>query len=291
MEATLFLDIVIGGLFLGLLYSLIGAGLNLQYGVTKILNVAHGDFLMVGAYITYSFFVMFGADPLISLLISGSIAFSIGVLLQLGVFNSLISKATSPGEIEVRTLLACFALSFIIQNIVSIIFKSDPRGYHYATGALSIGGTVFPINSIIVASASLVINVALYLFLRFTRVGIAMRATVDDPVGARLTGIDPAKIQRLSLSLGIVLAAWAGTLLSILYSINPYMGTQYTLIAMTIMVVGGFGSFSGSIIGGIILGLASYSVMRLLSASLTLVAFYVIFVVILLFKPQGLMRR
>lgn len=291
MEVILFFDIIVGGLLLGLLYSLIGAGLNLQYGVTKILNVAHGDFLMVGAYITYFLFVTLGVDPLLSLLICGSVAFLIGILLQLGLFNILISKATSPGEIEVRTLLACFALSFIIQNIISIIFKSDPRGYHYATGALNVGGLVFPINSIIVASAALIINLTLYLFLRFTRIGMSMRAVVDEPIGARLTGIDPAKIQRLSLSLGIVLAAWAGTLISILYSINPYMGLHYTLIAMTVMVIGGFGSFLGSIVGGIILGFTSYAVMRLLSASLTLVAFYAIFVLILLFRPQGLMRR
>ncbi|MEM2465490.1 MAG: branched-chain amino acid ABC transporter permease [Candidatus Bathyarchaeia archaeon] len=291
MELSTFFDLLIGGVILGLLYSLIGSGLNLQYGVTRILNVAHGDFLMVGAYITYFFFVFFGVDPLLSLVISGLIAFSLGLLIQLGVFRGLIGEAVSPGEVEVRSLLACFALSFMIQNIVSIIFKSDPKSYQYATGAVGILGTAFPINRIIVACISFLVNLAIYLFLRFTRVGIAMRAVVEEPIGARLTGINPAKIQMLSLSLGILLAAWAGTLASLLYSINPYMGSQYTLIAMTIIVVGGFGSFLGSIVGGIILGYVSYSVMRLFSSSLTFVAFYAILVIILLFKPKGLMKR
>lgn len=290
MEFPIFFDLFIGGLILGLLYSLIGAGLNLQYGVTKILNVAHGDFLMLGAYITYFFFVAFGVDPLLSLVLSGSIAFLLGLLLQIGIFHGLIGGVISPGEVEVRSLLACFALSFIIQNIVSITFTSNPKSYRYAAGTIIFGGTAFPINRIVVACISFAINLALYLLLRFTRVGIAMRAVVEEPVGARLVGINPAKIQTLSLSLGIVLAAWAGSLASLLYAINPFMGSQYTLIAMAIMVIAGFGSFTGSIVGGIILGYASYIVMRLLSSSLTFVAFYAILVVILLCRPKGLMR-
>lgn len=291
MEVSTFFDLLFGGIILGLLYSLIGAGLNLQYGVTKILNVAHGDFLMIGAYLTYFLFVFFGIDPLLSIGISGLFAFFLGLVLQIGVFSGLISRAISPGEVEVKSLLACFALSFIIQNIISIIFKSDPKSYQYATGAVTIMGTAFPINRIIVASLSFAVNLSLYLFLKLTRVGVAMRAVVDEPVGARLTGINPAKIQTLSVCLGVILATWAGSMVSLLYSINPYMGSQYTLIAMTIMVVGGFGSFIGSIIGGIILGYVSYSVIRLLSSSLTLVAFYAVLIIILLIKPKGLIKR
>jgi branched-chain amino acid transport system permease protein len=290
--SSLFIDVLIGGLILGLIYSLLAAGLNLQYGVARMLNVAHGDFLMLGAYTTYFCFVLFGINPYVSLMISGPMFFMVGVLINMGIFQRMIRLSRSAEELEARSLLICFGLSYIIQNMATALWTANYRGYSAPLReTINILGTAFELNRILIAMISFAINLVLYLFLRFTKLGLAMRAAVDQPEGAQLVGVDIYRIYSVSFGLGLLLSAWTGTLISTIYSINPYMGGPYTMMALLMIILAGIGSFIGNIVAGLIVGFAVYITMRLIHSALTLVIIYAILVIVLLVRPRGLFRR
>jgi len=293
MILHLTLDIIIGGAILGAVYSLVAVGLNLQYGVTRILNVAHGEFLMIGAYLTYFCFTLFGLNPYASIIVIGPLMFLIGFVVYTTLLRGMVKSSKSGEELEFRSLLLCFGLSFVIQNLAVVLWTANYRGYEVPSlGMVDFLGVNFEMNRIIIALISICINVFLYLFLRFTKVGVAMRATVDQPVGSQLVGVNIFNICALSFSLGILLAAWAGTLLSVLSStINPFMGAPYTLIALVMVILAGIGSFKGNIVGGFVFGYLSYITMRVIHPALTLVVVYAVLILILLIKPKGLFAR
>lgn len=285
------IDIIIGGAILGALFSLIAIGLNLQYGVTRILNIAHGEFLMLGAYITYFLFTFFGVNPLFSLAISGPIVFVIGVFIQLIVFRRLVVISKSAEELEFRSLLACFGLQFIIQNVIRDRFGATPIGTPYLNETITVLGELFKINMIVAAVISVTISIALYLMLRLTRLGLAMRAAVEEPTGAQLVGINILKIHSLSFGLGALISGIAGTMVSIIYTnTTPYIGPQYTFIALAIIILGGMGSFIGSLLGGFFIGYLYYASFRV-DPLITMAVIYVFLIVLLIIKPKGLFGR
>ncbi|MEM3956022.1 MAG: branched-chain amino acid ABC transporter permease [Candidatus Bathyarchaeia archaeon] len=293
MITPLLLDVVIGGVILGTFYSLIAVGLNLQYGVTRILNVAHGEFLMLGAYLTYFCFLLLGVNPFTSIIVVGPLMFLAGFLVYMLLFRRLVLLSKSSEELEFRSLLICFGLSFIIQNLAMVLWTANYRSYEVpSVGAISIAGVTFEINRIIVALISITINIFLYLFLRFTKIGLAMWAAVSQPEGIQLVGVNINKIYAISFSLGVLFSAWAGSLTSILYStINPFMGAPYTLISLVLVILAGVGSFKGNIIGGFLLGYLAYITMRIIHSALTLVVIYAVLILVLLIKPKGLFAR
>jgi len=293
MSAHLLIDIVIGGAILGAVYSLVAVGLNLQYGVTRILNVAHGDFLMIGAYLAYFSFTLIHLNPYFSIIIIGPSMFIVGYLIYSVLLRRMVRSSKSGEELEFRSLLLFFGLSFVIQNVALALWTANYKSYEVKSlGLLTIGGVDFEMNRIVIALISIGINVALYLFLRFSRAGVAMRATVDQPVGSQLVGINTATICAISFSLGILLTAWAGILLSIISpTINPFMGAPYTIIALVLVIMAGIGSFKGNVVGGFVIGYLSYITLRVIDPSLTLVVVYAVLILILLIRPRGLFAR
>jgi len=293
MITPFLLDVVIGGVILGTFYSLIAVGLNLQYGVTRILNVAHGEFLMLGAYLTYFCFLLLGVNPFISMIVVGPLMFLVGFLVYMLILRRLVLLSKSSEELEFRSLLICFGLSFIIQNLAMVLWTANYRSYEApSVGAISIAGVTFEINRIIVALISITINIFLYLFLRFTKIGLAMWAAVSQPEGVQLVGVNINNIYAISFSLGVLFSAWAGSLTSILYStINPFMGVPYTLISLVLVILAGVGSFKGNIVGGFLLGYLAYITMRIIHSALTLVVIYAVLILVLLIKPKGLFAR
>ncbi len=285
------LDILIGGAILGAIFSLIAIGLNLQYGVTRILNIAHGEFLMLGSYITYLFFTFFGVNPLISLVISGPIVFIIGVLVQVIVFRRLVRLSKSAEELEFRSLLACFGLQFIIQNMVRLGFGATPISCPYFQETINVFGERFQLNMILAAVVSMIISVIMYLLLRFVKVGLAMRAAVEEPTGAQLAGINILKIHAVSFGLGALISALTGTMLVMIYSnITPYIGPQYTFIALAVIVLGGMGSFIGSLLGGFFIGYINYASLKI-DPLITMAVVYAFLIIMLIIKPRGLFGR
>lgn len=258
-----------------------------------MLNVAHGDFLMLGAYFTYFSVTLLHLNPFASIIIVGPSMISIGLLVYALIFRRVVSLSRTAGELEFRSLLLFFGLSFVIQNLAVIMWTATYRGYESpALGSVTILGVSFELSRMVIALISILINIFLYLFLRFTRIGLAMRATVDQPEGSQLVGVNIYTIFAISFGLGILLGGCAGILISLLYAaINPFMGVPYTLVALVLVVLAGIGSFKGNIVGGFILGYLAYFTMRVIHSALTLVVIYAVLVTILLLKPRGLFAR
>lgn len=273
------------------MFSLIAVGLNLQYGVTRILNIAHGEFLMLGAYVTYVFFTSYGVNPLVSFVISGPIVFILGILIQTVVFRRIVQVSRFAEELESRSLLACFGLTFIIQNVVAEIFGSTPIGASYLNVSIALLGERFQLNMIVAAVMSVIISLAMYLVLRFTRIGLAMRATAEEPAGAQLVGINIFKIHAVSFGLGALLSALAGSMLVMIYSnITPYIGPQYTFIALAVIILGGMGSFIGSLVGGFCIGYVYYISLEI-DPLITLAVVYSFLIILLIIRPKGFFGR
>lgn len=284
------LDIVIGGLLMGGIYALIAVGLSLQYGVARVLNISHGEFIMLGAFITWSLYTVLGINPLVSLAICGPIVFIIGFVLHRALYSRIRALSESLAVFEGNSLLASFGLLFIIQNVAILTWGGEIRGYSYLAFPVDLLGAKFAANRLVTLLFTILIGVAFYVFLARTRLGKAIRAAAQDLVAAGLMGVNINHVLALCFGFGAVMAGLAGSLISMSYMISPVMGMEYTVIAMIVVVLGGLGSIPGSFIGGFLLGLVG-SVVTYVQPGLSLVAYYVLFMVLLLLKPTGIMGR
>ena len=290
MYLTLIIDIVVGGFIMGGLYALIAVGMSLQYGVARVMNIAHGEFIMLGAFATYSLYTVFGINPLISLVISGPFILVIGFLIHRTLFKRLRSSSPSLAAFEGSSLLAAFGLLFIIQNIALLFYGPDIKGYSYMANTVDLFDALFAVNRLVALLFAVVIGLAFYFFLVRTRLGKAIRAAAQDMNTAQLMGVDIHKVLAVCFGLGALMAGVAGSLLSMMFEITPEMGLPYTLIAIIAVVLGGFGNILGSLIGGLILGLVGNVVMYI-HPGLSLIAYYIIFLLLILVKPTGLLGK
>jgi len=284
------LDVVLNGLIMGGLYALIAVGLSLQYGVGRVLNVSHGEFIMVGAFATWSLYTVYGISPLVSLALCGPALFLIGFLIHRTLFQHLRGKSESVEAFADSSLLASFGLLFIIQNIALLIWKADIRGYSYLNSSVSILGTLSTANRLVALLFAVVISLVFYLFLTRTRLGKAIRAAAEDPATAQVMGVNIHRVLAICFGLGALMAGLAGPLISMMYEIQPTMGIEYTITAIIVVVLGGLGSITGSLIGGFILGLIG-SIVTHFDPGLSLVAYYVIFIALLLIRPTGILGK
>jgi len=234
---------------MGGIYALLAMGLSLQYGVARVLNIAHGEFIMLGAFATYTLYTVFGINPLLTLAIVGPIIFIIGFLLHRTLFTRLRISSPSPGAFESRSLLATFGILFIIQNLALIGWGANLRAYSYLNFGVNLGGAIFTANRLVSLGFAIGIGLAFYIFLVRTRMGKAIRAAAQDPATAGLMGVNINRVLAICFGLGAVMAGFAGTLLSMRVPINPAMGMNYTIIAIIVIVLGGLGSIPGSFIG------------------------------------------
>ena len=287
---TTILDVVIGGLLLGGIYALIAVGFSLQYGVARVLNISHGEFIMLGAFITWTMYTVFGVNPLACLAIVGPIIFIIGFILYRTLFTRLRISAPSPAAFEGSSLLATFGLLFIIQNIAFIAWGGDVHGYSYLAFPVNFWGAIFGANRLVTLGFAVVIGLVFYLFLARTRLGKAIRSAGQDSAMAGLMGVNINRVLAICFGLGAMMAGFGGTLISMCYVITPTIGLEYTIIAIIVVVLGGLGSIPGSFIGGLILGIIG-SIVTYIEPSLALVAYYAIFILLLLVKPTGIMGK
>jgi branched-chain amino acid transport system permease protein len=284
------LNMVIAGLLLGGLYALIAMGLTLQYGVARVLNISHGEFIMLGGMTTWTLFTVYGVNPLACLAICGPLAFALGFGLHRTLFRRLQASAPSQGAYEGSSMLASFGLLFIIQNLASIAWGPEIRAYTYLAVPVNTAGAVFQLNRLVGAGCAVAIGVAFYIFVARTRIGKAIRAAAQDPTTAGLMGVNINRVLALCFGLGAAMAAAAGVLLSMIYPVHVVMGMPYTVIAIIVVALGGLGSIPGSFVGGFVLGLVG-SIVAYIDPGLSLVAYYLIFVLLLLVRPTGIMGR
>jgi branched-chain amino acid transport system permease protein len=265
-------------------------GLSLQYGVARVLNVSHGEFIMLGGLTTWSLYKVFGMNPLVAMVICGPAAFLLGFILHRTMFKRLRTSSASPGIFESNSMLASFGLMFIIQNIAFIAWGPEIRGYSYLAFPVSLAGALFGANRLVTLGFALAIGLAFYIFLARTRMGKAIRAAAQDPTAAGLMGVNINLVLALCFGFGAALASIAGVLISICYPVYAAMGGEYLVIAIIVVVLGGLGSIPGSFIGGFILGILG-SIVTYFQPGLALVAYYVVFIILLLVRPTGIMGR
>ena len=285
-----FLDIVIAGLLMGGIYALIAVGLSLQYGVARVLNISHGEFIMIGAFGTWMLHKMVGINPLITLAMCGPVLFLIGFFLHKTLFRRLLASSASADIFEAKSMLASFGLLFIIQNIAILTWGADIKSYSYLNYGVNLAGALFAANRLVTLLFAVVISAAFYLFLAFTRLGKAIRAAAQDPRTAGLMGVNINKVLALCFGFGALMAGFAGGLLSMCYPITTTMGMEYTIIAIIVVVLGGLGSIVGSFIGGFLLGIIG-SIVTYIEPGLAMVSYYVIFIVLLLARPTGILGK
>jgi len=280
------------GLVLGGIYGMATMGLSLIFGVLRVVNVGHGAFIMVGAFITLWIFTAFGLTPVIAIPVALIVGMAIGFVFFYLVMRRLIKAP------ELATLLATFAVGILLEEIVKLIFGSEFRGYNWPVGKIVLPITVFPMSKIYAFIGSIAIAMLLYIWFKKTRAGTAVRSVVEDSEGARVCGVNVSWVYALSFAIGIGLTVTSGVLLTMFIpvGINPYMGGGYTLKAFVIAVLGGLTSPYGAFFGGLIFGLienGSYTLFALIPGveafAMTRFLSFLILLLILLIKPTGLL--
>lgn len=290
MTITFIFDIVITSLIMGGIYALIAMGLTLQYGVARVLNVSHGEFVMVGAFITYWAYTIFGINPLVSLAICGPTLFVIGLFTYRTLFQYLRKSSESMVVFEGSSMLASFGLLYVIQNIALLWWGPEVKAYSYLNYPISFLGLTYETNRVVALLFAVVMVLVFYIFLRHTNIGKAIRAAAQNEAVAQLLGINIQRVLGLCFGLGALLAGVAGSLISMMHELTPLMGFPYLIIALIVLVLGGAGNILGSLIGGLILG-AITTVVMYWEPGLSLLISYAIFALILLIRPQGVLAR
>jgi len=284
---TVLLQSIISGILIGGVYALIGIGLTIIFGVMRVINFAHGDILMIGMYMTYSLFTLFGIDPFISISITIPLMFLFGAFLQKVFINRM------QGALPQNQILLTIGLGMIMSNSMMLVFTSDYKilTTDYSSSSFNIAGISISTPLLISFLITAVITAMLYWFLLKTDTGQAIRATAQDREAAQLMGINVKWMSILAFGMGSALAGTAGALISPTYYIFPQIGSTFTLKAFVITVLGGMGSIVGATIGGVIIGVAESVSAVYISSGWKDVVVFVLFLLVLLFKPAGLMGK
>jgi branched-chain amino acid transport system permease protein len=284
---TVFMQSLISGILIGGVYALIGIGLTIIFGVMRVINFAHGDILMVGMYLTYFLFTILGIDPFVSIVITIPVMFLFGALLQKLFINRMLNALPQ------NQILLTIGLGLIMSNTTMLAFTSDYKilTTDYSSSSVSIAGISISTPLAISFLITAVITAMLYWFLIKTDTGQAIRATAQDREAAQLMGINVKWMSILAFGLGSALAGTAGALISPTYYIFPQIGGTFTLKAFVITVLGGMGSIVGATLGGIIIGIAESLGAVYISSGWKDVVVFVLFLLVLLFKPAGLMGK
>jgi branched-chain amino acid transport system permease protein len=291
MSISAWLELIASGLITGGIYALVALGLNLQYGLMRILNIAHGEFLMVGAYLTWMAQTSLGISPLLMVPVSFLVLMALWLVVHWLCFRRLTATSSNLDIFEARGLMVSFGLMFLVQNFVSYFWGGDLRGYDYMADPVKIGDAQFAGNKLLVFGLALLISAALIVVLRYTLLGKGVRALMQSPVGAQLVGIDTKRLHPLMFGVGLGLSGVAGCLLSMAYTISPSMGEPYTVTALIVITLGGFGSMSGALAGGLLLGVIEALGMHYSSPSLKALLSYSVFIGVLLLRPRGLFAK
>ena len=284
-------ELIASGLITGGIYALIALGLNLQYGLMRVLNIAHGEFLMLGAFLTWAAHTAWGLSPLLMIPISFALLMGLGLVIHRLAFRRLTRTSPNLDVFEARGLMVSFGLMFLVQNFAQLLWGGDLRGYDYLAEPVHLGGAQFAGNKLLLFVLALLFSAVLIVVLRRTLLGKGVRALMQSPTGARLVGIDTERLHPLMFGVGLGLSGVAGCLLSMSYTISPSMGEPYTVTALIVITLGGFGSMGGALAGGLALGVIEAIGMHFTSPSLKSLLSYGIFIAVLLWKPNGLFNK
>jgi branched-chain amino acid transport system permease protein len=284
---TLLWQACVSGVLVGGVYALVALGLTLVFGVLRIVNFAHGTLMMLGMYATFFLHSLAGVDPYLSVLLVGPAFFLVGVLLERGLVEPNL------GAPESNLLLLTLGIALFLENGALVAFSPDYRSLRvpYLARSLLLGDAVVSLPRLIAFGCSVVLAVGLWLFLRHTDTGRAIRAAAEERDGALLVGIDIRRVYAIAFGIGAGLAAVAGSLVAPFLYVAPDVGDVFNILAFVIVVLGGMGSFVGALLGGVVVGLAESLGAAVLPGSLKQLPIFALFVLILLFRPTGLTGR
>ena len=281
------LQALVNGLFLGGFYAVMVLGFSVIWGVMGIINLAHGEYLMIGAYLGWGLFRYFGMDPFAALLLILPLMFLFGYVLQYVLINRIVERP------HLMSLLITFGISIALANLFKILFTSDPRNVSVTyNGSVELLGITFPIVKSIIFGAALLCMLGLHLFLQRSRMGKSIRAAAQNRTAARIVGMDINRTYAVTAGICIAITAAAGAMLSPTQAIFPFMGPPLTLKAYTITALGGLGRIPGALMGGVVLGVTETMVSRFvpgIGTNLGVAISFVILVLILILRPQGLL--
>ncbi len=275
---------IVNGLLIGGIYALVSIGVTLIFGVIKIVNFAHGEFVMIGMYITYFLSTLFAIDPLVSLLISMPVLFVVGVLIQ----HFLIRRVL--GLNDLPQIFLTFAMSLLLINVCLMLFSANYRSVHtwYSDEAFNVLGIFIPLAKLISFVVAMVLSVALWIFLHTTDLGKAMRASSQNRVVAQLMGINPNRVFAVALGVALALAGAAGSLLMPFYPATPMVGQIFVLMAFVAVVLGTLGNVRGALVASLLMGVAESLGVQFIGADSGLIVVFILLLTTLALKPGGL---
>ncbi len=280
-------QILVNGILLGGLYAVMALGLALVWGVLNIVNLAHGAFIMLGAYASWHLYTYLHIDPFLGLPLTALLLFALGYLLQRGVLNLVVRAPMF------NTLLITFGLEVVLTYLAQLAFSADFRAINpsYAGSSLQWGPVVLPVVRLAAFAVAIVLTVGMWLFLLHTRLGRAIRATAQNLLAARLYGVEPRHLYAITFGLGLALAGAAGGLYGTVSQINPYIGASLTAKSFAISIIGGLDNPLGVIVGGLFLGIVESLTTLYVGPTFADVASFGILVLVLIVRPSGLLGK
>jgi branched-chain amino acid transport system permease protein len=287
VPTEIYLNVIVAGLLTGLVYGLMALGLSVIFGVVRVVNFAHGEMMTIAMYLAIVLFNALGLDPLVMMLPIAGVLFGFGYALQAGIINPFINRP------EHSQFILLVAVALIIVNILLIAFGPDARSVQtsYAYDSFMVGPLIVDATKVYVGAATVLVTTGLFLFFRFASLGKAIRACADNYTGALVVGLDVKRLYALTFGLGAACVGAAGAMLVLLVDVTPALGPAYTLLAFIIVITGGLGSMAGALFGGVLIGLTEALAGLLFTPSAKSMFSFGLLVLVLLFRPQGILGR
>ena len=274
------------GLTIGVVYVLMALGFTLIFGILRIVNFAHGEFYMIGAFVVRELFAHAGLDYFVSVIVAAVAVGLLGVAVERGLFRPFRDK------VEHQVLIVSFALSVALQQLGVILWGAEDVSIEAPfSGVVRWGGVVFPQDRLVAVAACLVILAGFYVLLKRTRIGLAMEAVVQDPEAALIQGIRVDRVYAFTFGIGTLLAAAAGGLIGPVFSLTPYMGTLPLVKAFIAVILGGMGSVTGAVVGGLVIGISETFLSTYFGGAAAAILQFAVIMLILVLKPSGLFGR
>jgi branched-chain amino acid transport system permease protein len=287
VPAEIYLNVAISGLLTGLVYGLMALGLSVIFGVVRVVNFAHGEMMTIAMYLAVVLFAQFHLDPLLMMLPLAALLFAAGYIIQMTLINPFI------GRPEHSQFMLLLAMAIIIVNGLLIGFGPDARSVQtsYAYDSFALGPVIVDATKLYAGIAALLVAAALFSFFRFAPIGKAIRACADNYTGALVVGLDVKKLYALSFGLGLACVGAAGAIIVLIVDVTPPLGPAMTLLAFIVVITGGLGSMPGALLGGVLIGLTEAMAGLFFTPSAKSMFSFGILVLVLLFRPQGILGK
>jgi branched-chain amino acid transport system permease protein len=284
---VLYFNIILAGLLTGAVYALMALGLSVIYGVIRIVNFAHGEMMVIGMFAAFALYRWLHLDPIAAMPLVAAVLFLGGYVLQRALINRFV---TQPDYIQ---FLLMIALAIVLTSTTLIVFGPDARNVQldYAFDSFEMGGLLFDKVRVFAAAGAAVGAALLWGFFQFTRTGKAIRACADNNIGAQVVGLNVARLYAITFGIGVACVGAAGSLMLLLVDVQPYLATDYTLLAFIIVILGGLGRIGGALLGGLLVGVSEALSGFFIDPSMKSMFSYGLLILVLLLRPQGLLGR